>query len=310
MKVFRLMIPIELLIVFCALFSKQSTASATDCIKINAVAEEIYIETYHFRFNKVDSLISVYDSKYKDDLSYNLSVINFYWWKLLSSKQNNKYAELISERIETIEAKYIKRIEKPENDQLFLLISIFTFNARVNLINNSYFGAISNLSKYYSFLEISFGREPEYNPLYLTSGLYYFFAGLAKKRTPFLSPLLYFYTPGNMDLGLKFIRKAATSDRREIREEAEYFLMKINFEVFKNNSESAFYCNKLTEKYPENILFQLYKVKIELALGNQKEAKGIIGRIETNMKSSNQLTFDEKEYYLKLVKSEYDYIKK
>lgn len=268
------------------------------------LVDKIYKGTYHFQFKKVDSLILANDPAYKNNLEYNLALVNYYWWRLISGEKNDRFSTLVSERIEKIKAIYSKKKPIPENDQLFLLISIYSYSARVSLLDYSYYSALTDLSRYYSLLTKSFGHEEAYKSFYLTSGLYYYFAGFARIKMPYLAPILHYYTPGNIEKGIQYITKAEASGDWKISQEAKYFLMKINFDINENYTESAKYCKQLMAMYPENLLFQFYMLRISLAVNQETYAKGRLAIMERTAKSNNQLTADEKTFYIKQAKSE------
>ncbi len=277
----------------------------------NKVVNEIYSETYHFHFQKVDSLILSYDKQNINNLEYNLAVVNYYWWRLISGEKNGRFSEMVSKRIETVRSGYPEVKTGRTDEQLFHLLSIYAYSARVSLIDYSYYSALTDLSRYYSLIKLSFGREELYNPFHLTSGLYYFFAGYAKEKMPLLSPVLYYYTPGNMEKGIQYLKIAEVSDDWKISQEAKYFLMKINFDVYKNYTEAAKYCNQLLAMYPENLLFQLYIFRISLSLEQVTYAKARLAMMERTASSNNQLTPDEKQSYTREAKKELDaYYKK
>lgn len=268
------------------------------------LVDEIYKQTYHFQFREVDSIIRANDSFYKNDLKYNLAVVNYYWWRLISGEENDNFSDLVSKRIGQIKATY--STEKPglDDEKLFLLISIYAFSARVNLLDYSYYAALTDLSRYYSQLKLSFGREQAYTSLYLTSGLYYFFAGYAREKMPLLAPILYYYTPGNMVKGMQYIKTAEASGDWKISQEAKYFLMKINFDVYGNYYEAAKYCNQLLAIYPENLLFQIYRLRINLATNKLADAKASLAGMERTALMNNQLTTDEKASFIRQAKKE------
>jgi hypothetical protein len=266
------------------------------------VDDEIYKATYHFQFRVADSLIKANDSYLNDNLKYNLAVVNYYWWRLISGEQNTEFADLVSNRIEKIRTSYRLNESGKDTEQLFLLISVYAYSARVSLLDYSYYTALNDLSRYYSWIKMSFGREGSYKPFYLTSGLYYFFVGYAKEKMPFLSPLLYFYTPGNKGIGLQYIKAAESSGDWKINQEAKYFLMKINFDIYRNYIEAAKYCNQLMAAYPENLLFQLYMFRISLALGQVPYAKARMAIMERTAYNNHQLTADEQEFYVRQAK--------
>jgi len=285
----------------------ETTALTDD----NRLVDEIYKGTYHFHFQKVDSLILLNDLNHAKNLRYNLAVVNYYWWRLISGEENGKFSSMVSKRIEQIKTNFPAGKSGRNDEQLFMLISIYAYSARISLLDYSYYSALNDLSHYYSLLKLSFGKEEVYTSFYLTSGLYYFFAGYAKEKMPLLTPLLYLYTPGNMEKGIRYIKKAELSGDKEISQEAKYFLMKINFDVYQNFTESAKYCHQLMAMYPENLLFQLYMFRISLALDQVSSAKARLAVIESTARNNSQLTKDEKESYTRLAKKYLDaYYKK
>jgi len=179
-----------------------------------------------------------------------------------------------------------------------MLISIYAHSARVSLLDRSYYSALNDLSKYYSLLKQSFGREEKFNSFYLTSGLYYFFSGYARERLPLLTPFFYHYALGNKEKGIAYIKLAELTDDWKINQEATYFLMKINFDVKENYTEAARYCKKLMVIYPENLLFQLYHLRISLGLNRVNDAKTALSTIRKMAENNVQLTVDERNYYI------------
>ncbi len=268
------------------------------------LVDEIYTCTYRFQFTKADSLISANDPVHTNDLDFNLAVINYYWWRLISGEQNGGFSALLKERIEKVKIIHKQTVPDADEAKLFLLISIYAYSARVSLLDYSYYAALTDLSNYYSVLKKSFGHEADYKPFYLTSGLYYFFAGYAREKLPVLSPLLYFYESGNKETGMLYIKLAGISDDWKIRQEAMYFLMKINFDIYGNYSEAAKYCKQLLAIYPGNLLYQWYQFRISIALDQLTDAKARLSIMERTASGNSQLSSDEKEYYIKLAKAE------
>lgn len=269
-----------------------------------SIADQIYRETCSFNFRTVDSLISSNQKVHSLDLSYNLALVNYYWWKLISAESNKSYANLISGKIKNIELKYPVATIKIADPELFNLISIYAFKARVELKDYAYLAAINSLSRYYSFLKGSFGHENQFEPFLLTSGLYYFFAGLARDRYPIFAPILSHYQRGDILLGLYYLRKVSTSGDWKTRQEAEYFLMKIYFDIYKNYSESEKYCILLLNKYPNNLLYHQYLLTIRLASGQKQKAREELANIERLAYMNHQLSNNERDHYIKEARRE------
>jgi len=285
---FALLVWLALLILPVHLFSDNAD---------NKLIDRIYTETSLYRFRTADSLIKANENRCKSNPTFHLAVINYYWWKLISGQQNAVYAKKITERIELV-ARNNKVNSQISDHELFVLISIYAFQARVSLKDHAYFSALSALSTYYSIIKQSFGREYRYSPFLLTSGLYQFFSGLARDRYPIFSPLLNQFASGNMKLGLYYLGNASLSDDMKIKQEAEYFLMKIHFDIHHDYKEAEKYCQLLIKKYPDNLLFQYYLFKIWLASGQVAKATDQIEVLERLSKRNPQLTPDEKRYFV------------
>jgi hypothetical protein len=271
--------------------------SATQLESIS-IADQVYSATYHFQFLKADSLIRKNDAFLKSDPEYNLAVVNYYWYRLISGEENKKYSTLISARIRNMEP-LLKNAGAQVKDQLlFLMISISAYKARVSLLDYSYFSAMSDLSNYYALLKKSFGLEESYHPFFLTTGLYLFFTGYAKEKVPVLTPLLNHYNAGNKDVGIQYLKIASNSEDWKVRQEARYFLMKVYFDVYHNYRESAKYCNMLLAEYPENLLFQYYILKISLGVNQIDNARNRMLLLEKAAGRNLQLTSGERSYYI------------
>jgi hypothetical protein len=268
------------------------------------IADQVYSATYHFQFQRVDSLIKQNDIMLKSDLEYNLAVVNYYWYRLISARSNDNYSALISERIKSLSPLAGNSVKLAKDRDLFLLISVSAYKARVSLLDYSYVSALSDLSRYYSLLRISFGHELTYSPFFLTTGLYLFFTGYAKEKVPAFTPILNHYNAGNKEVGLQYLKIASSSDNWKVSQEAQYFLMKIYFDVYHNYRESAKYCTSLLAKYPENLLFQYYMLKISMGVNQVENARTRLTLLENAAERNKQLTVGEKLFYISESKKE------
>jgi hypothetical protein len=269
-----------------------------------SVAQQIYLETTAFNFRNADSLIQMVLQHEKPDLEEELAMVNFYWWRLISGNENIKYGNLLKKRVENVFDRYSKTSLKGNDPSLFLIISICAYKARLSLLDNSYISALNNLSDYYSLLKLSFGRESRYAPFCLTSGLYYFFYGLARDRYPLLTPILSQFHSGTKDQGLTYIKIAAASNDWKISREANYFLMKIYFDIYKNYTEAEKYCKVLLNQCPGNLLYQQYMFRIFLATHRVFSAKERIKLMEFQAAHNPSLTLDEQKFFVSQCREE------
>ena len=90
--------PTLLSLMFFIAMSINSIACAQKGNTVITNSSGLYELTLNYQFHSADSLIKVSDQKLKNDLSYQLSVINHYWWKLVSAENSDHYAGLIEAR--------------------------------------------------------------------------------------------------------------------------------------------------------------------------------------------------------------------
>jgi len=267
---------------------------------ISPHAIQLYDLTLHNRFRSADSLIKKMDRQLASDAAFQLGVINYYWWKYISSGHNEEYADLMAERLKLLESACAGKTESSGYHHLFLLITGYAFNARIALADKSYGQVVTLLSKYRHLVKQSFGKEADYPPFYLTSGLYNYVYAEATGKIPLLPVFTKFNPEIEKKMGILYLRKAALSDNQLIKTEALYFLMKIKTELDPDLREAAFFCKVLNRNYPDNILFNFYQFKILFESGRQQEAVQSRKELEEKILKS-QLNAKEREYYHELI---------
>ncbi len=279
-------------------------AQAQDQVSISGNANLLYNLGSNYQFKTADSLITANLTSAKNDPGFQLAAMNFYWWKLISGNENERYAQKIDSLLEQMTLN-IKPLEnKLENSQRFLLICAYAYSARIDLMHNSYGEAITKLGRYHALIKPSFGQEEKYQAYYLTSGLYHFFTAYAKNSIPLIGSLIGRYAEKDKKTGLQYLKNAASSTDAIIRNEACYFLMRIAFDLHHNYPEAARYCDKLLAESPNNLRFHYYRVQINLALHQTFRAKQMIDQMQKIADQNTNLTTDEREYFVKMAKEE------
>lgn len=271
----------------------------------NSVAAGIYQAATHFRFADAEELIRKNDGLFRHDPQYELAVINYYWWRFISGNDNRAFAGKINARIAGLRQAGQNEASPGDYPRLFSLVSAYAFEARVSLADYAYLKAMRSLSNYYALVKTSFGRETAYSPFYLTTGLFNFFAGFGRESYPVFRPVLGMYYKGTKEQGYQYLLKAASDNDPAVSQEANYFLMKINFDIFSDYAESEKYCRMLILRYPGNLLFQYYLFRIFLAGEQLSMARKQLLVISYYADKNPQLTADEKQYFVDEAKKEF-----
>lgn len=272
--------------------------------KPNQPASQLYLLTLNNKFNSADSLIKKYDRFYKNDIEYQLSAINFYWWKFLSNGNNPYYSSLIHQRLDDIEQLILPKKEI-DNLTSFVFIASVAFDARVYLANESYGKAVKLLTKYRTDIKNSIGKEAIYPPYYLTSGLFKYTYAHATGKVPLLPVFNRNSVSYEKAEGLLFLKKASLLNDPLIRTESLYFLMKILAELEDDFPAAEKYCKMLNNIYPDNLLFKYYRIKLIEKNKNDDLRKHLAEYYEL-LRQNTQLTQAEKKYYHELV-ADYGY---
>lgn len=278
----------------------SGTSQSQSAFNVSVYASQLYDLTLHNRFKSADSLIRKMDKQLINDADFQLGIINYYWWKYISSGHDSHYADLMAKRLKHLESACAGKTQGTEYHHLFLLITGYAFNARVSLADKSYGQVVTLLSKYRHLVKQSFGKEADYPPFYLTSGLYNYVYAEATGKIPLLPVFTKFNPEIEKKMGILYLRKAALNDNPLIKTEALYFLMKIKTELDPELKEAAFFSKVLNRSYPDNILFSYYQFKIMHDSGRQKEAVQCRKELEDKI-SESQLNAEEREYYHELI---------
>ena len=240
--------------------SAQSVAKPAE----SAVISTIFNLTYHNQFKSADSLLTLHQKLLENNVSYQVAVVNYYWWRLISGGQTKLYSSLFDKNIKKAIALVENNKTALTREQFFGLVSMYAFSARAKLLNYAYFSAQGDLSDYYATIKKTFDFEKTYSPFYLTSGLYYFFMGYARIKQPLLTPILLLYREGDVEKGIKYLVTASQSAYPTISTEGNYFLMKIYHDLLHRQDEAAKYCHALLLRFPDNLLFNYYHFTITL----------------------------------------------
>ena len=129
-----------------------------------------FADVYNFKFKRADSLASELKKKYSNDKRIYLLIANSYWWKIHSgddTAENRQQFIVALDYAESLLSKNVKNILS--NEDLFYYIHIYSYMARLELLDDNYFKAFSFTNKCDQYLFTSFGKENEYEPFNLTT---------------------------------------------------------------------------------------------------------------------------------------------
>lgn len=271
-----------------------------------------YADIYHFRFAKTDSAVTALKSKYPEDAKVFLFSANACWWKIRAGEDNaaNRKQFLADLRqAELLLGKTPKN--KLGNEALFQYIHVYSYMARLELLDGNYLKAFSFINKCSAYLFTSFGRELMYEPLFLTTGLYHYCMAAARKKFPLLSPFLSMLPATDKEEGLKLLGRCSESSDEILRTEGRYFLMTVYGESDINYALSESYAEKLCIQYPGNMLYRHYLFKTLLQDEKKDRALEEYKRLYRVSRANDQLSLAQQDHFLSLAKKDLvEYYKK
>ena len=300
-------------ILFLTVFFHFPENSFADEEKFTELFNQGFKSVYNFEFEKADSIVSALKKNYPEESRTYALAANCYWWKIRSGDDNplsrKKYSSSLDELEKLLEKR--KSAKQLKQEDVFNYINLYSYRARLELLDNNYMKVFSYMNKCNAFILLSSGSEESYEPFYLTSGLYNCFMSAAKKDHPLFAPYFLFAPECEMEKGVKQLSKCCCSSDFLLQTEANYFLMILYGEGEIDYPLSSSYAEKLCAQYPNNLLYQYYLFKVKLLSGNLESAmknlillyqkeKSITGLNEAQRKHFTDLAGkDMSEYYKK-----------
>ncbi len=298
------------LFLFGLLLVNSSFSSETDFLQLFTGG---FKSIYNFEFTKADSVFSELKKKHSGESRTYVLGANDFWWKIRSGDDNaanrKEYSACLDELEKLLDKKKAAKQMKP--DDIFQYINLHSYRARLELLDNNYVKVFSHMNKCNPFIALSSGSEDSYEPFNLTSGLYNCFMSIAKKSHPLFAPYFLFAPDCDMEKGLKQLNKCGTSENVLLNTEANYFLMIFYGEGEVDYNLSAFYAEKLSSQYSNNLLYQYYLFKVKLLSGNLESAMKNLILLFQKSKSAEGLNETQRKYFTDMAgKDMQEYYKK
>lgn len=278
------------------IFSFQVLAQGNFSKEIHNAFEKIY----NYQLITADSLINNELQK-KNESEWQLLKLNVAWWQIVSGYNDDKYWNKIflNQIDQTIKQIAKSNLEIDKNRYYFIIL--YAFRTRYDVLNDKYFSAVNHLNSCINQIKKSFDKENEFEPFYLTSGLYYYFMAKAWENYPLMRPYLKIYPKGDKVKGLSYLYKIAKSSDIFLKSEAHYFLMRIFYDMEKQYDKAAFHAEYLLKLYPENIMYRLYFIKILEDSGKTQEMQQQSVLYKKYLEKNTELSLAQKKYLLEML---------
>jgi hypothetical protein len=202
-----------------------------------------------------------------------LTRANLLWWWLISGDESREYAR----EMEEVLKKLINRqkaitIERMSQDELFTMVHAYAYLTRLDIYGEKYFKGILNLSSTMKYLEAILGQHERYDKFMLVAGLYHYFASATMTEYPVFIPFFALAPRSNKKLGYDLLLKCSGMPNLLIRNEAMYYMMKINYQLEKKFDEALGMADQLIRTYPNNLIYQCHRLMILIDAGRDADA--------------------------------------
>ncbi len=264
--------------------------------EINHSFEKIY----NYQLISADSIVSKELSK-TNSSEWKLLKVNVAWWQIVSGYNEDKYwnKTFLTQIDQTLKDIGKSNLEIDKNRYYFIIL--YAFRTRYDIFNDKYFSAVNHLNACINQIKKSFEKEVEFEPFYLTSGLYYYFMAKAWENYPLMRPYLKIYPKGDKIKGLSYLYKIAKSNDIFLKSEANYFLMRIFYDMEKQYDKAAFHAEYLLKLYPENIIYRYYLIKILEDSGKTEEMQQQINLYKKYLYKNTELSVAQKKYLIEML---------
>lgn len=294
------------LVLILILISNQTTASsAASDITFKKDIYNGFEAIYNFQFQRADSIVRKVKIDNKDNAGGYLLAANYYWWLIISGENTETNRKLYQENLALALSKVgLAKTKQFTNEDLYCIISVYAYRSRLEAMNKNYIKALSNVNNCISTMKKTFGKESEFEPFNLTTGIYNFSIQQVRSKHPYLFPYTVFLPAGDKKRGIEMLNKIAFSNDNLLSTEANYFLMKIYLEEDVNYKESLKYGWKLVADYKPNLLYRYYYFKSLLLSGKMELALEQIRILTSESKANQELSKEQKLHFLNLVKKD------
>jgi tetratricopeptide (TPR) repeat protein len=198
------------------------------------------------------------------------------WWKILLDLDDDSHDDEFFDKLDRVIDMCDKRLDKDENDitALFFKGGAIGFRGRLHANRNHWIRAANDGRRAINIVQKAYELQPENADILLGMGIYNYYAEVAPDRYPFLKPLMWFLRKGDKAKGIEQLR-VASQRAKYARVEATYFLLQVYFYFEKDYTSALRLATQLSDKYPNNALFQRLLGRCDIVLNHLNEAHAI-----------------------------------
>jgi hypothetical protein len=256
---------------------------------------------YNYKLLSADTAIKNASKTAATDPVWSLLKANEAWTQIIAGNlEDEKWNKQFTESLNTTE-KLLHKGKSPDHKTIFYRILVHAFRTRYDMLQGNYISAVTQLNACLDDIETSFGKEKEFEPFYLTSGLYYYFMANAYDEYILMRPVLLAFPKGDKVKGMAYLKRIAGNSDSFLKNEANYFLMRIYLDVEEKKESALSHANVLCALHPNNLIYRFYQIELLRDLGRDSDAARQVAMFKKQVQLNKQLTASQKKFFLDLV---------
>ena len=202
------------------------------------------------------------------------------WWEIMLNPEDESGDDHFINLLDKVVDICDERLDENQDDfdAKFFKGGALGFKGRLYAFRESWLKAAGEGKKAMPLLYEAAKLNPNNIDLKFGFGIYNYFAVVIPEKYPFIKPIMLFLPSGDKEKGLKQL-KYVSDQGKFTKYESRYFLMTIYYSEENNPFEAEKFADLLLQDFPDNPVFERWKGRIEVKLGNNKFATEIFKRI-------------------------------
>lgn len=245
-------------------------------------------DMYNFKFQKAEQQFRWIKQQYPTHpLPYFLMGLS-QWWKIAPNIDEKRYDESLVAYMDTVIMLSEKiYVEKEGNvEAAFFLSAANAFKGRLYAERREWTKAAVVGKNALKYLEDSRGQHDLSPEFLFGDALYNYYSVWIPENYPLLKPILWFFTKGDKELGIKQLQEVSRN-AFYTRTEAQMFLMRILAIEEGKPYEALQVSEYLAETFPDNPYFQRFYARLLYSTGKITKAEevslDILAKIDSGM---------------------------
>ncbi|HPO55418.1 MAG: tetratricopeptide repeat protein [Ignavibacteriales bacterium] len=269
----------KLLLIFISLFFLTSTGK-TVASDFDSLTSKGIKEIYNIKFSEAETTFRKLMADYPESPAGRFFLAMIDWWKILIDLDYEGYDDIFYQKLEDVIFQCDQILDKDDKnvDALFFKGGAIGFRGRLRALRESWLKAADDGRTALPIVQYASKLDPGNRDVELGFGIYDYYASVIPDRYPLIKPLMIFFPKGNKEKGIGHLMNTANYGKYA-NFEAQYFLMTLYYQYENNFTKAAEYSQELYEKFPDNPIFERWRGRIAVRMGQTYIADTVFQKV-------------------------------